>query len=114
MKRAREFATVRTHGTSAAGRFLVLSTAPLTGDASRHSLFGIVATKRVANAVVRNRLRRRVREILRACGEPLSRGLYVVIILRHRAVYASYRDLQADLLKLLPRCVGAPHVPSPC
>lgn len=115
MKRAGEFAFVRAHGISAAGRFLVLSTAPLQGDTSAHSLFGLIATKRVGHAVERNFLRRRLRELLRAHGEPLSTGLYVVVILRHRAVYASFAELRADLLKLIARlCRTAQPAHRPC
>ena len=115
MKRAGEFAFVRTHGSSVAGRFLVLSTAPLRGEASAHSLFGLIATKRVGHAVLRNRLRRQLRELLRAHGEPLAAGLYVVIVLRHRAIYASFAELRADLLKLIARLNhAAPSHPCPC
>lgn len=103
MKRAYEFAEVRARGASDAGRFLVLSTAPAPCGSSAHSLFGIITTKRVGHAVCRNRLRRRVREILRAHGEPLAQGLYVVIILRNRAAHADYRALERDFLKLLQR-----------
>ena len=103
MKRAWEFASVRTHGVTTTGRFLVLSTAPLPGGASLHSLFGLIATKRVGHAVQRNRLRRQLRELLREFGDPLACGLYVVIIIRHRATFASFADLRADFLKLLTR-----------
>ena len=115
MKRAWEFALVRTRGASAAGRFLVLSTAPLPGEPSAHSLFGLIATKRVGHAVLRNRLRRQLRELLRAHGDPLASGLYVVIIARHRAIHASFAELRADLLKLISRCRAAqPLQPTPC
>lgn len=103
MKRAYEFAEVRARGASEAGRFLVLSTAPAPSGAAAHSLFGIITTKRVGNAVCRNQLRRRVREILRAHGAPLAKGLYVVIILRNRAAHADYGALERDFLKLLQR-----------
>lgn len=112
MKRVGEFAYVRAHGSSTAGRFLVLSTAQLPGGASAHSRFGLIATKRVGHAVERNRLRRRLRELLRAHGDPLAAGLYVVIILRHRAVHASYAELRADLLKLISR--SGITIPQPC
>ena len=70
MKRASEFAMVRAQGSSAAGRFLVLSTLPYSGEGAgaKESRFGIITTKRLGHAVVRNLLRRRVRELLRAHG----------------------------------------------
>lgn len=102
MKRASQFAMVRQAGQSEAGRFLILSTAPLP-TAGEHSRFGIITTKRIGHAVMRNLLRRRVREILRAHGEPLSAGLYVVIVVRNRAALTDYAGLEKDFLKLLSR-----------
>ncbi len=103
MKRASEFAMVRAEGSSDSGRFIVLSTAPLPSGADADSRFGIITTKRVGHAVTRNLLRRRMREILRAHGEPLARGLYVVLIMRNRAAWADYAGLEKDFLKLLAR-----------
>ena len=102
MKRASEFAMVRNEGSSEAGRFLILSTAPLA-QPEESSRFGIITTKRIGHAVLRNTLRRRVREILRAHGEPLAQGLYVVIIVRNRAAMTDYKGLEKDFLKLLAR-----------
>ena len=102
MKRASEFAMVRKVGKSEAGRFLILSTAPLP-RAEASSSFGIITTKRIGHAVLRNLLRRRVREILRAHGEPLAKGLYVVIVVRNRAAMTDYAGLEKDFCKLLAR-----------
>ncbi|MDO4751520.1 MAG: ribonuclease P protein component [Akkermansia sp.] len=103
MKRASEFAMVRNEGTSEAGRFLILSTAPLPGGEDEDSRFGIITTKRIGHAVLRNTLRRRVREILRAHGESISKGMYVVIVVRNRAAMTDYSGLEKDFLKLLRR-----------
>lgn len=113
MKRASEFALVRARGSSEAGRYLVLSTAPLPGSAPASSRFGIITTKRVGHAVQRNLLRRRVREILRAHAEPLASGLYVVVILRRRAVYADYATLERELSGLIKKHQQQ-NKPSPC
>ena len=102
MKRASEFAMVRKAGQSEAGRFLILSTAPMA-NAQQHSRFGIITTKRIGHAVVRNLLRRRVRELLREHGAPLDTGLSVVIVVRNRAAMADYAALEKDLLKLIAR-----------
>lgn len=108
MKRASEFAMVRTQGASQAGRFLVLSLCPLplrNGEvaAETESRFGIITTKRLGHAVTRNLLRRRVREILRQHGEPLAHGYYVVVIPRYTAATADYAALEKDFLHLLRR-----------
>ena len=96
---------VRAQGSSAAGRFLVLSTLPYSGEGAgaKESRFGIITTKRLGHAVVRNLLRRRIREILRAHGEPLRQGHYVVLIPRHTAATADYSELEKDCKRLLKR-----------
>lgn len=105
MKRAGEFAMVRTAGQSETGRFLILNTAPIPSPngSPAPSRFGIITTKRVGHAVTRNLLRRRVRELIRAFGEPLANGFYVVIIVRKRAAMTDYQGLQKDFLKLLDK-----------
>lgn len=105
MKRASEFVMVRAQGSSAAGRFLVLSTLAYTGEGAgaKESRFGIITTRRLGHAVVRNLLRRRIREILRAHGEPLRLGHYVVLIPRHTAATASYSELEKDFKRLHKR-----------
>lgn len=108
MKRASEFAMVRAEGSSAAGRFLVLSSAPLPLPADSDaqpavSRFGIITTRKLGHAVVRNLLRRRVREILRAHGDPLALGRYVVVIPRIYAATASYEQLERDFIKQMHR-----------
>jgi ribonuclease P protein component len=103
MKRASEFAMVRSEGKSEAGRFLILSTATLPEGDDKPSRFGIITTRRLGHAVVRNLLRRRIREILRAHGEPLANGHYVVLIPRHSAATAAYAELEKDFLRLLKR-----------
>ena len=109
MKRASEFAMVRAQGSSAAGRFLVLSSASLPRDAAAsntgtaESRFGIITTRKLGHAVVRNLLRRRVREIIRAHGEPLARGRCVVVIPRIHAATASYEQLERDFIKQMRR-----------
>ena len=113
MKRASEFALVRARGCSQAGRFLVLNVLPNLEGAETPSRFGIITTKRCGCAVVRNRLRRRVRELLRAHGDPLQRGFYVVVVLRRRAADVDYAALERDLLRLLQRRSPNP-TPAPC
>ncbi|MGN0875163.1 MAG: ribonuclease P protein component [Akkermansia sp.] len=113
MKRASEFALVRARGCSQAGRFLVLNVLPMPEGAEEESRFGIITTKRCGCAVVRNRLRRRVRELLRAHGAPLQRGYFVVVVLRRRAADVDYAALERDLLRLLQR--RTPNIsPAPC
>ncbi len=57
--------------------------------------------KRVGNAVVRNRVRRRLREVLRLA--TLSEGYDLVISVRPAAATADFQTLKAELTLLLGR-----------
>jgi ribonuclease P protein component len=71
----------------------------------------------VGNAVVRNRIRRRLREILRAMR--LIEGFDLVISVRPEAATASFSDLRAQLSLLMSRGrllespESPPEAPSP-
>lgn len=98
MTRAFEFARVRNEGPSVAGRLIVLSAATLSNP-DEASKFGIICTKKIGCAVIRNRLRRRVREIIRANGDQFQKGVHLVCVLRWRATEATFTELEKDWVK---------------
>ena len=65
------------------------------------SRYAYAISKRVGIAVVRNRVRRRLREALRAL--PLREGFDVVISVRPEAAKASFWALKTELTLLLRR-----------
>ena len=64
---------------------------------------GVSTSKRVGNAVLRNRIRRRVRELVRARLKGLQRGWDVVIVARPPAASAPFAELGEALDHLLVR-----------
>jgi len=72
------------------------------------SRFGWSVKKAVGNAVLRNRIRRRLREILRLHRREIAPGWDVVIHPRSSVAQASFSAVTVELLKLLPR--GEPTV----
>ena len=56
------------------------------------------ARNRLGHAVVRNRIRRRLREIYRPHREELRPGADMVVVARGRSVGAAYRELERDFL----------------
>jgi ribonuclease P protein component len=101
-----EFQRSRKDGKSFAGRFLVVSVladGTLGQDSSERIRFGIILTRKVGNAVARNRVRRRVRGLLSKHGARISPGFQLVIIARYTAPAASFEDLERDWLKQLRR-----------
>jgi ribonuclease P protein component len=64
---------------------------------------GFVTSGRVGSAVVRNRVRRRLREIVRRRQHELRQGIWFVIVARHEAAMATYGGLEDEWLRLARR-----------
>jgi ribonuclease P protein component len=64
---------------------------------------GFVTSGRIGGAVVRNRVRRRLREIVRRHQHELRQEIWFVIIARYEAATASYDALQDEWLRLARR-----------
>lgn len=117
LKLARDFARVKAQGTSQAGKFLVLGV--LQAEALPEFQFGLVTGARLGNAVVRNRIRRLLREIVRAHRTEIAPGWQMVIIARWRAPQATLQELEKDWLRLARRMqllkppAAPPAVPAP-
>ena len=71
------------------------------------SRFGWSIKKALGTAVRRNRIRRRLREILRLHQQEISPGWDIVIHPRSSAATADFSALAQELLKLLPRSPAA-------
>ena len=65
------------------------------------SRFGFSIKKALGGAVVRNRIRRRVREIVRCHREEIPAGWDVVIHPRSSVARVEFAGLSADLLRLM-------------
>ena len=67
------------------------------------SRFGWSIKKALGNAVRRNRIRRRLREILRLHREEIATGWDIVIHPRTTVATAEFSPLATELVKLIPR-----------
>ena len=74
----------------------------------RPARLGIVASRKVGNAVARNRGRRLVREWFRR-RPPLPNGVDVVVILRTGAPELTAEALETELEETLSRALRAPR-----
>jgi ribonuclease P protein component len=93
-----DFGRVFTEGRGWAGRLLVVRS---VRNAQTCSRFGFSVSKRLGNAVHRNRIRRLLREAVRSFD--VSPGWDVVIIARTPAAGASLADLSQALHQQLKR-----------
>jgi ribonuclease P protein component len=97
-----DFRRVRGAGRAWSHPLLVLLVAP-GPDPAALSRVGVSAARRVGNAVIRNRAKRRVREAVRARYPDLPDGWDLVWILRPGAASASFAALAAAVELLLRR-----------
>ena len=68
-----------------------------------YSKLGITVSTKVGKAVVRNRVRRRLREIYRLHETKIMRGFDLVIVARVKSPYATYQQLERDFLRLVDK-----------
>ena len=106
LKTRRAFRVVLDNGRSRAGRTAVVYAHP--SPASQHRL-GLIVSRRVGSAVVRNRLKRIARELFRQHRNQLqaSSPLDFVVIAKRRAANMP-RHMPADLLRTLHMLVKQP------
>jgi ribonuclease P protein component len=97
LKKRAEFLAVA-RGARSARRGFVLQSAPLD-DVEAEPRCGFTVTKKVGNAVVRNRVRRRLREALRLEAERVGRpGRDHVLIGRRESLELDFATLRAELV----------------
>jgi len=94
----KDFERVFTEGMAWANSFVAMRALPNGLGFSRHS---VVAGKRLGKAVVRNRIKRRLREVMRQ--SPTREGWDMVLIARQASVNADYQALEKAIRELLTR-----------
>lgn len=85
------------HTGASANSFLVLYAKPNKSDMNR---IGITVSKKLGHAVVRNRIRRRLREIYRLNEDQFQPGWDIVVVARSRCVDADFTSLTKAYLSL--------------
>jgi ribonuclease P protein component len=101
LTRSSEFDQVKNNGRAERGKFLVLSVLPVAkGNRFRA---GFVTSRALGPAVVRNRVRRRLREIVRRHQHQIRDDVWIVTIARVSAAAASFQQLEGEWLRMATR-----------
>ena len=98
LKHPQDFQRIREQGKHLRDRLLSLNV--LANNLS-HNRFGFVTSRRIGNAVTRNRIKRRLRVAVHSRLNRLAAGYDVVVIAHPVAASASFHDLDARLDDLL-------------
>jgi len=97
-----EFQRVRTEGSSVSGGALTLGVLQ-NADPNAPVRAGFITSRRVGRAVIRNRTRRRLREIFRKHQHEISGGVWIVTIASARAARETSHALEDEWLRLARR-----------
>jgi ribonuclease P protein component len=99
LRASADFARLRESGRTWRHPLLSLSVIP---NGLPHNRYGYIISKHVGNAVIRNRTRRRLRELMRAAHPHLQAGFDLVWIARNQIADQPYNlisDAVSDLLR---------------
>lgn len=97
LKENYEFRRLYQRGKSAAGGTMVLYCRK--NKLGRNRL-GLTASTKLGHAVVRNRCRRRLREVYRLNTPQLKQGYDIILVARGRTARAPWKELNSTFLKL--------------
>lgn len=101
LKKESDFKKVFSSGKSSGSTLFVLKYAP---NHLKNSRFGVVVSNKVSKkAVVRNKLRRRIKAWLQTKQADITPGIDVVIIAKPSATKADLKKIRADLKKAFIR-----------
>ncbi len=98
-----EFERVRQTGRSWPHRLLIVIVQPRADGLSARSRVAVTAGKRLGNAVVRNRIKRRLREAIRLIYPQLASGYDVIVIARAPIIGVEVAPITAALSEVLKR-----------
>ncbi len=100
LQRSADFEHVRSEGRSWQHPLVAMAIAP---NALGHNRYGFVVSRRLGGAVVRNRVRRVLREIVRLSTPRLRVGFDIIFIARNPIVGQPYNEVKLVLDDLFKR-----------
>ncbi|MFP4322072.1 MAG: ribonuclease P protein component [Anaerolineales bacterium] len=102
LRRAADFQRLRLHGATYRRHAIIMSVHP---NACGHNRYGIIASRRLGKAVVRNRIRRQIRAGLQHLHPALQPGHDIVVITRQSVLNLAYAQI-LDSLESLAKEAG--------
>ncbi|MBR2928986.1 MAG: ribonuclease P protein component [Oscillospiraceae bacterium] len=96
VKKNHEFRRMYQKGRSSVNSYLVLYVRPNRRGCNR---LGVTASTKLGKAVVRNRVKRRLREVWRLNDAHLKQGYDMILVARGRSVRGDFREIEKAYLR---------------
>ena len=100
MKYNRDFKRLYAKGNSVCGGYVVMYYRKAKVP---YNVLGITVTKKLGKAVVRNRVKRLIRESSRLREDLINSGYYIVFVARNKSVDATFEKISHDMSFLLKK-----------
>jgi len=107
LKKNHEFKRLYNKGKSEASKYAVIY---CRRNGTAYNRLGITVSTKLGNAVQRNRIRRRLKEIYRINENSFSVGFDIVLVARMRSRLAEYKELESSVLSLFRKLSLMPNV----
>jgi len=105
LKKRKEFLHIQSRGKKLHTRHFLILVEALTCEHSarkQHLRFGITVSRKVdKRAVIRNKIKRRVREVFRLHQHKVKSPINIVVIARTNASLCTFKEAEAEILKAL-------------
>jgi len=95
-----EYRDVYREGEKQVGKIVIVYTYNRGGETRR---YGIAVSRKIGNAVIRNRIKRRIREIIRSHLYQSEGSYDRVIVARKAIIHSSYQDILLECKALIER-----------
>jgi ribonuclease P protein component len=108
LRQTTDIQRVRNHGQTQRNQYIVLLYLPqpdIEGDTATTDFarVGVIAGKRLGNAVTRNKVKRQLKAIMQAVHTDLPKRMDVLLIARKPIIEASFQQMETAVQSLLKR-----------
>ena len=98
INQGKEYRFIYKNGLKIIGRYMIVF---LRESQLNKNRFGIVTSKKIGNAVIRNRAKRQIREVIRKNWNELQPGYDIVVVSRYNIKEANFALIEKDFLRLM-------------